>query len=250
MNTADLLLINCEDMRQRDVDYFERKGCYDLALAILLDCLQQLAHDREHALLATRMEHQWLIGCSNHAPVSCQQVLATLGMEPGGRLQQMFQRIALDDPARAIRMLTSPQARHAFRTMGASGATDEEDPQTGEGRDTCAPDKAPGKAPAWRSAAFEPWVAAAEASVDRPPAAARVEALDVLHSTHAARAVHAIDPAALASPELVRHLIQGELFPTENAVAQLPTHEAAQNHPEAEDDSSAYAHSGWRMRAA
>lgn len=247
MNTADNLLITPQDMHQRDFDYFERKGCYDLALAILLDCLQQLAHDSKRSLQATQMEYEWLIGRSTHAPVSCQQVLATLGMEPGGRLQQQFQRIAVDDPALAIRMLTSRQARDAFRTVCAVAAPDEENPQVGRDCDTPTPDKASGKASAWTAVAFEPWAAAVSASGEEPPAAARVEALDALHAT---LATHASDSAALAGADLVRHLVQDERFPVEGTAAQLPSHDAAQGHCNCEEEDSTHVRSDWRMRLA
>lgn len=123
MNHAGLLQM-CDEVMPRQAqaqppqpDYFERRGCYELARAILLDCLQQLAHDPEQKLQSTQMERLWLTGHGDHAPVSCAQVLATLGMHPDGRLYQVFVRIALTDPARAVHMLTSERARQAFREI-------------------------------------------------------------------------------------------------------------------------------------
>jgi hypothetical protein len=262
MNTADLLLIRHEDMHQRDIDYFGRKGCYDLAQAILLDCLQQLAHDCELKLPATRMEHQWLTGRSDHAPVSCVQVLTTLGMEPGGRLQHMFLRVALEDPSKAIRMLTSPQARQAFRAMDASACTDEDDLQSagaGEDAHSRRSAKTTSQQASLCDSTFEPWVAPSTAQLEtngaHAPVSCAVAPAVLLSTVPRAVRVTALDPACPAGPDLLRYLTQGELFPTETAPTRLQRQEqaleTALEHPgQYEDEEAAYDRSEWRMRAA
>jgi hypothetical protein len=142
-------------------DYFERKGCYELARAILLDCLHQLAHDPDHNLPSTRMEHRWLTGHNDHAPVSCAQVLSTLGMHPDGRLHEVFVRIALTDPAQAIRMLTSDRAHEAFGSIGRvrpgrGGGDRQQQPRGPSGVPAGEPAGVPSGAPATQE--FQPWI--------------------------------------------------------------------------------------------
>jgi hypothetical protein len=99
------------------LDYFERRGCYELARALLVDCLQQLVSDPQNQMPATQLERAWLMGRLDHCPVSCAQALSTLGMDFDGTLQSRFVNIALQDPAQALRMLSSPQVFRALYAL-------------------------------------------------------------------------------------------------------------------------------------
>lgn len=91
------------------IDHFERRGCYELALAMLQDCLHQLNSDPGKLLAQTQDELRWLNDQEPDAVVTCEQVLQTLGMQPEGGLQAEFRRIARDNPARALAMITGPK---------------------------------------------------------------------------------------------------------------------------------------------
>lgn len=95
------------------LDYFERRGCYELAREMLIDSLRQLIADPDAQEKQTHKEREWLKGLSLNAPISCAQVLQTLGMQPG-KWQSLFVEIALSEPRRALQMLTS---REVYRTL-------------------------------------------------------------------------------------------------------------------------------------
>lgn len=105
------------------LDYFERRGCYELARALLVDCLQQLVSDPQNQMPATQLERAWLMGRLDHCPVSCAQALSTLGMDFDGTLQSRFVNIALQDPAQALRMLSSPQVFRALYSLAGPRGT-------------------------------------------------------------------------------------------------------------------------------
>jgi hypothetical protein len=111
-----------------EIDYFERRGCYELAKALMLDCLHQLARDPQAHKEATQAERRWLMGQHiEDTPVTFAQVVSTLGMDVGGRLHQQLVQIALADPAQGIRMMTSHRVHQAIAELcGPRGPQPEE----------------------------------------------------------------------------------------------------------------------------
>jgi hypothetical protein len=103
------------------IDHFERRGCYELALAILHDCLRQIIQDPAAELPETQAEWRWLDGLEPQAVVTSEQVLTTLGMSPDGSLQGRFRRIAHVDPSLALGMISGPRISAALSSMTRCG---------------------------------------------------------------------------------------------------------------------------------
>jgi hypothetical protein len=103
------------------IDYFEKRGCYELALALMRDCLQQLARDPEGLDITTEQERQWLEGHSDDGGISCEQVLETLGMERNGVMQHRFLAIARSDPAVALQMISTARIYDTLGNILRSG---------------------------------------------------------------------------------------------------------------------------------
>lgn len=105
-----------------DLDYFEQRGCYELALALLRDSLKRIMDDPQQRRVTTRYEILWLKGGIDDARVTCDCALELLGIgeEPWrGR----FIDIALRDPERALGMISGHQIAKTMSAIGREHGT-------------------------------------------------------------------------------------------------------------------------------